>query len=254
MRITGMALAAIVCSVAAAASTRADDLAFCRELLDKSSRALGGEDKLLKLGTSTWKTKGKIVTNENAEVTFTDDWHYRTIDKKFRVDMDASVQGGSIRATFVFSGDNGWMKVSNNPKTVDIPKEYAAAIREGIHAARVVHRLPTLKDKAIELSPLGELRIGDRDAVGLRVIHKGHPDLSLFFDKQTHLPIKCEIRVTEGEQQMGYEFLYEDYKDFDGLKLYSKLIFKRDGKVFLESELSDLKPQEKLDDSLFDKP
>lgn len=253
MRTLWTALFAITVALAAPC-VRADDQAFCKELLDKSIKAMGGEEKLAKLAVGTIATKGKIIANENVEANFTDMWHVRASDK-FRVDMDATIKDGNLKVTFVFNGDKGWIRAANATQTQELPKEIVAAIKEGVHAARVVHRLAALKDKGVELSPLGELKIGDRDAVGLRVIQKGHPDLAVYFDKKTVLPIKTELRMSEGQgQDMAYEFLYEDYKDFDGLNLFSKVTFKRDGKMFLESEITELKPQDRLDDVLFDKP
>lgn len=250
MRTMSIASVAATLFLMSAVHVQADE---ARDLLDKSMNAMGGEAKLAKLATSIMKSKGKI-TNDNVEVSFTDEWYVRGGDN-VRVDMDAVLNGQNLKLSFGFRPDKGWVKAANAAKAEDIPKEYVAAIHAGIQAASAPYRLATFKDKNVELSPLGELKMGGRDTVGLRVIRKGQPDLAIFFDKTTSLPVKAEIRMSEGQgQELGYEFFFDDYKDFDGVKVFSKLTFKRDNKVFLETEVTEVKPQESLDDSLFNKP
>jgi hypothetical protein len=48
-------------------------------------------------------------------------------------------------------------------------------------------------------------------------------------------------------------YTLSDYKDFDGLKLFSKVAFKL-GETEFASELSEIRGQEMTDDSLFAKP
>ena len=97
-------------------------------------------------------------------------------------------------------------------------------------------------------------RFGDRAAIGISVTHKDRKDISIYFDKDNGLPLKTEIRLTDpANKEITVEYLYSDYKDFDGIKHPGKVTIKADGKEFT-MELSELKAEETLDDSLFDKP
>jgi hypothetical protein len=120
---------------------------------------------------------------------------------------------------------------------------------------RVLTLLP-LRDRDYELAPVGELKIGERTAVGIRVSHKGRRDINLFLDKETGRLLKSETRAKD--VQAGKEFtqetLYSEYKEVDGVPVAHKFIMNRDGKPFLELEMSDYKAHEKLDDSTFGKP
>ena len=119
---------------------------------------------------------------------------------------------------------------------------------------RSAHLLPALRDKAFTLAHLGEVKLGDRAAIGISVTHKDRKDMSIFFDKDSGLPLKTEIRLTDpANKEITVEYLYSDYKDFDGIKHPGKVTIKADGKEFT-MELSELKAEETLDDSLFDKP
>jgi outer membrane lipoprotein-sorting protein len=123
-----------------------------------------------------------------------------------------------------------------------------------LYALRVPHLLPALKDKEYQLSHLGELKVGNRAALGLQVTRKGRKDVSLFFDKENGLPLKTEVRLTDPTgQEMTLEYHYGDYKEFDGLKVFTKLTFKANDKD-VRTELSEVQAQESLDDSTFGKP
>lgn len=248
----------VVCvSLAVVGPGRADDpAAHCRDLLDRAIKEMGGAAPLAKLQTATCKSKDRSFSFADDTVVFsmTTDWSLAGTDR-YRADTVIEFSGRASQQTFIINSKKGWIKRVN--QTIDFPKDYLPLYREGMYAARLVQMLPLLKAKPFELSPLGELKIGDRDAVGVRVIHKDHRDVGLYFDKKIGLPIKSEVRVTEmlgGDQEVVYEFYYSNYKDFDDLKQFSKVTFKRDGKRFIESELTELKTQEKLDASLFEKP
>lgn len=102
----------------------------------------------------------------------------------------------------------------------ELPKELLIPIKECFYAVRLAQTPVRLKYKSFGLSPLGEVKVGTSEAIGLRIIHKGHPDVCLFFDKKTGLPLKSEVRIQEWKgQEASYEFFFMDYKDFDGLRI-----------------------------------
>jgi len=80
--------------------------------------------------------------------------------------------------------------------------------------------------------------------------------MDLFFDKETNLPVKAEVRVKEhdGGDEMLHTFLFQDYKEEGGVKHFTKLTLHRGDKEAMVMELSEVKRLEKLDASLFDKP
>jgi hypothetical protein len=102
---------------------------------------------------------------------------------------------------------------------------------------------------------LGEVKVGAKDALGLSISHKDRQDVSLFFDKDTGLPLKSEIRLTlpRENKEVTAEFHYSDYKDFNGIKLCGKIAVKADGKEFT-LELSEIRAVDKVDDGQFEMP
>ena len=110
-------------------------------------------------------------------------------------------------------------------------------------------------DKAI-MATGGEEKIGDRATVGIKVSSKGHRDIGLYFDKETGMLAKTQMRVKDilSDQEMDQESLPSDYKDAGGVKRAHKMVINRDGKKFVEAEVQETKVLQKLDDKLFQKP
>jgi len=113
-----------------------------------------------------------------------------------------------------------------------------------------------LKDKAVNLSTLGEIKVDDRPALGVRVSSKGHRDINLYFDKETHLLVKSEMRVKVEATGMeaNQETFYGGHKEVGGIKEPMKFVIKRDGKPYLNAEVEEVRRGEKVDDSVFAKP
>jgi hypothetical protein len=119
-----------------------------------------------------------------------------------------------------------------------------------------VARLAPLKDKAYELTLIGDDKVEGKKVVGVRVTKKGSKDVSLFFDKETGMLMKVEHRgVAPGtEMEVNEERIITEYgKNKDGVPYAKKVVVKHDGKQFLEAEIIEAKLLEKLDDSEFKK-
>src|SRR5947199_8063195 len=131
-----------------------------------------------------------------------------------------------------------------------------AEAREELYAAGVETLVP-LTGKEFKLTPLGEVKVGARPAVGVRVSHEGRRDINLFFDKEKYHLLKVERTVKDfmaGGQEVRQETAYGDYKDVEGIATAHKFDIKRDGKDYVDGEMTEVKLHEKLDDSLFTKP
>jgi hypothetical protein len=155
--------------------------------------------------------------------------------------------------TIVLDGDKGWFKAGD---AMDLSKEQLAEAKEEQYARHVATLLP-LKKGGFTLASLGEQKVDDRPAAGVKVSHQGHRDVTLFFDKDSGLLVKTEQTVKDEQQggkEVKQEIWYSDFKDTEGRKVPTKIKFNRDGKKFVESEMSDYKPVEKLEANTFAKP
>jgi hypothetical protein len=229
---------------------RADEQEEGLKLANAAIKAAGGEAKLDKLKIVSMKGKG-TVSEGDQDATFTIEGTVQGLDR-FRLDLEMSFGGRTEKVLIVFNGDKGWAKTPD--KVEDAPPDAIPLIQAELHALRMAQMLTSLKDKAVKLSPLGEVKVNDRAANGLKFVQKDRPDVDLFFDKETHLPIKCQMRVKEREGEMTHEWFFSDYKELGGAKHPTKIALHRDSKKLMEMEITEVKPEEKLDESTFAKP
>jgi hypothetical protein len=225
---------------------RAADGPDAKAIVEKAIKALGGEEKLKKHAAATWNEAGKYYGMGDGidyEAKYTVQWPDR-----FRLEISGVF-------TIVLTKDKGWVN-SANSGTSEIPADELAEQQARQRASWITTRLP-LTDKDLKWTATGETKIDDRPALGVTVSQAGQRDVALFFDKETGLLTKGEIIVKSrehGNMEVKQETVYSAYKEVEGLKTPTKLSIKRDGKLFVEGERSDIKFPEKLDDAVFGKP
>jgi hypothetical protein len=216
-----------------------------RSVVDQAIKAAGGADNLAKQATTTWTETGKYYGMGDG-VPFTGKYAMAGPDR-FRMEIENFF-------TLIYNGEKGWIKAGGDTKEMT-PEEHATQKHD--HQAGWIAHLVPLKDKAFTLTALGESKVDNNPAVAVKVTRKGYPEVKLYFDKKTHLLVKSTWRTKAPEMQykeVDAEMYYSNYKEVQGAKVPMKLVMKRDGKVFVEAEVQDMKVVDKLDSSLFDRP
>jgi hypothetical protein len=233
--------------LASGAARAADD--DVKAIIDKAIKAHGGADKLNQDKASQTKNKGTIELFGG--ISFTEETTMQA--NRFKSVLVLQVSGQTVTQTTVFNGEKAWVNVVD--KTMELEGKTMDEVKEVIYLARV-SRLTTLKDKPFELSSLGELKVNDRPAVGVKVASKGHRDVNLFFDKETGLVAKIERQGVDPmtEKEFNEERIITEYQEKDGVKFPKKAVINRDGKKFIEVEVLEIKTRDKVDDSEFAKP
>jgi len=223
------AVAALAFALAGASSSAApppggnDEQAEGRAILDKAIKALGGEEKLK--ARATFRAQGKAtITLNNNPIALSFDVLLHNLDQ-LRGDMQ--LEANNTPAAFVFNRDKGWTKIGDNVVDAD---ESIPVMRGVIYSVRLCQTLLPATDREVKLAPFGEVKEDDRPVLGVTISRKDWPDVLVFFDKETGLPIKSEMRVKNREKKEStWTLYYEDYREFDGVKHFSKLRFKIDG-------------------------
>jgi hypothetical protein len=234
----------------AAVMARGDDSAAVRALVDRALQAQGGEAKLMQFPAVTAKLKGTFH-GLGEGVAFTGEYSMQGADRQ-KIVFEADVAGQKLILVHVLSGNKGWNKVNDDTEEMD--EEDLAEAKEEAYSEWVAALVP-LKDKAFTLAPLGEVTVDKRPALGVRVSRKDHRDVNLYFDKATGLLVKTESRVKDDNGvEVAEETFLMDYKDVQGTKQAMKFTIKRDGTLYLESEITECQLLDKLDDSIFAKP
>jgi hypothetical protein len=244
-----------VCVLLLAPALYADPADDAKAVVDKAIKAMGGSDKLAKAPATTFKCKATVSDDGKKEAEFSGTWSIQLPDK-YRGEIELSHDGKTETVTLVINGDKAWAHETSKNKTEEAPADALAVIRADFGALHLAHSLVPLTGKEYKLSSLGEAKVDNRAAIGIKVERKDMPDVDLFFDKETHLPVKAEVRVKErtGAEEMVHTFLFQDYKEADGTKHFTKLTLNRGDKEAMVMELSEVKRQEKLEATLFDKP
>jgi hypothetical protein len=245
----------VILALAAAGAGRAEEKSESKQVIDKAVKAVGGEDKLAKVKAFTFKMKGKFY-GMGEGIDYSGEVAVQLPDKS-RVKIDGDLNGTKV--TFfeqVVNGDKVWLKEFMKETEEVKNKDKLAEVKETIFADRVTSLYPLVKEKEFKLEPLGEVKVDDKPAIGVRVSLKGHRDINLFFSKESGLLVKSERPVKDEmtDKEVTQETLYSDYKEVDGVKHAMKLVINRDGKKYVDAAVSDLEIKDKLDDKDFAKP
>jgi hypothetical protein len=243
-------LGAMLAAALLPGQARADDKEVAA-VLDKAIAALGGEEKLAKAGTATWKGKGTITfgDNDNAIKTTTT---IQGIDKH-RAEFEGTFNDNEVKGVTVLAGDKGWRKFNDDVMEID-GDDLAAEKRRAYIQAVPITILP-LKGKGFKVESAPEEKVGDKPAAVLKVTAPDGKDFTLFFDKESGLPVKlvATVRGFQGED-FTQETTFADYKDFGGIKKATKVDSKRDGMKFVSIESSDFKVLDAVPPGTFDEP
>jgi hypothetical protein len=219
-------------------------------ILDKAIAALGGEEKLAKAATATWKGKGTITLGEN-ETAIKTMTLIQGIDHH-RAEFEMEFDGNTVKGVTVLNGNKGWRKFGDNSQDLDDEAIASEKRRSYLQASAFV--LP-LKGKGFKLEAAPEEKVADKPAAVVKGTGPDGKTFTLHFDKETGLPVKLTATV-KGFQ--GEDFVQEttfgDYKDFDGIKRPTKSDSKRDGNKFVTLEMTEFKVIDKPEAGSFDEP
>jgi len=249
MRKLAMGCSAIALVLGMASISRAQDEP--KAILEKAIKAHGGAEKLSKLRAVQAKSKGNIQLFGGLD--FTQEMT-TSFDGKFKEVMNLEANGQKINVVTLYNGQKGTLTL--NGKDQELPEKVLEELKEASYAIKAARLVPLLSDPMYTLSALGEVKVNDKPAVGVKVSSKGHRDISLYFDKDTGLLAKTESRKLDGQtmQEVDEERIVTEYQDVDGQKAAKKLVVNHDGKKFMELEVSHIKFLDKVDDSEFQKP
>jgi hypothetical protein len=252
MRAAVSVACALLLVLAVVDAGRSDEADMVGAILDKGIKAVGGPATIAKYTALMLKGKGVFYEKDN-KLPFSGVWYTQGLDKA-RTTTSLDIKGVKSVETRVVNGDKGWIKeTGEDTKAMD--NVSVADEKADLYFNHVTTLVP-LKSKDYKVTLLPETKVGDKAAVGLNVSRKGQKDIKLYFDKESGLLVKAErkVRDAEAKKEMAEEILFSDYKEVDGLKIAMKFSTKRDGKPYADAEMTEAKPQEKLDEKLFEKP
>lgn len=235
----------LVCSV------RAADEKDAQAVLDKAIKALGGADKLGAVKAYTYKAKGKISFGGN-DNDFTSNATVQGLSH-LRSEFEGEFGGNTVKGVTVLSGDKGWRKFGDMGMELD--KDGVANEKRTLYLQVIPVTLVPLKGKEFKVEAAGSEKVGDKPAAVLKVTGPDGKDFKLYFDQESGLPVKLVAKVIGFmNEEFTQETTFAGYKDFGGIKKATKVESKRDGEKFIEQEITEFKPIEKVDPKTFTEP
>jgi hypothetical protein len=239
-------------AVAAALGTlaRADD-SKTTEILDNAIKALGGAEKLGKAEILSQKAKGKL-TIEGNENTISSQGITQGIDRH-RGEFEGEFNGNKFKGLSILNGDKGWRMFGD--MVMEMDQDAVKNEKRTVYLSVVAETILPLKGKGFKVESAPDEKGGDKPAAGIKGIGPDGKDFTLYFDKDTGLPVRMVAKVA-GWMGDAYtqDVRYSDYKDFDGIKKATKVSIKRDGEPFLELELTEFKVLDKVPADTFAEP
>jgi hypothetical protein len=202
---------------------------------------------------ATWKDKGKMTVADQT-FDYTGDFH-TSLPQRYRFSISAKYNGTDIAITCVLDGDKGWESAGG--QTRELTGEKLAYVQTEAHQMYVFGLKPLTEDKTLTLAALPAMAVAGKNCVGISVAKPGKPTVKLYFDAATSLPAKLECPVKnefDNWKDATDEMFPSDWADDNGKKIFKSMKVLRNGKVMLESQLSDQKEPEKVDAKLYEKP
>lgn len=218
-------------------------------VINQAIQAQGGEQRLVKSRLRQRQANG-VRFLQDAEQPFTTDL-VMALPDRFHDTIDIGAEGQKKRLLQILNGDKGWC--ASDGEATEMGPEEVNLLREEAYVVWLTTLVP-LRDPAFELAPLPEIKVNGQPASGVKVSSKDHAAVQMFFDKQTGFLIRVERRFRIAGLAVTGEYLFTDYKDYDGLKLPSKQTDVANGSKETELSITSYKFPEKVDDNLFGRP
>lgn len=215
-----------------------------KAIVDKLIKAQGGEEKLAKIKTITWKSKGKISFggNENELSTVS---AIQGIDR-YRSDFE----GAFGKGFFAIEGDKGSSSFGG-----ELAGDMLANQKRELYLQLIPMNTYTLKDsKSFKVEAGGEGKIGDKPADVLKITGPDGKSAMLFADKESGLVKKMTAKMVGFDgQEVEREWQFSDHKVMGGITIATKTVVSNAGEKFLENNLQEFQAMDKIDDTLFPK-
>jgi hypothetical protein len=234
-----------------ASAARADD-PDPKKIVEKAIAAHGGAEALAKHKDKSESASGKMKIHMMGVIEAT--LESVVSDKKFKHVLQFSIMGMDFNEIVCYDGKEFWIALNGKVEMTTSGKELDS-LKEAIHAEEMASLIPLI-DKSVELSIIGESKLGEQELIGVRASKKDHKDVNLHFDKKTGLLVKSESRNMDflTREEVAEEREMYDYKKIDGMLVPMRIVINRDGKKYVEIDITDVKFNDKLDDSAFAKP
>lgn len=219
----------------------AQDLSLDKVL--KNYYEVNGIEKMKDINTFT--IHGKSVSM-GQEFPFT---MYKKRPSKFR--LEVPIQGTTMLQ--IYNGEAGWMVMPWTGTTE--PKEMTADQLKGFKKETDFEGpLYHWKEKGNKVELTGTEDMEGTKVYVLKVTDKDGDITNYYIDAENFVVLKTKTKTTIRGQEVESETYYSDYRDDDGFAVAYSIEVKNNGQTGQSMEITDIKYNEPVADSLFNKP
>lgn len=177
-----------------------------REVIQEAIRAHGGKDKLAHSLIFWCRLKGTATMPDSQTFPLAMElWSQLPDYTKYVAKFD--VGGDIVTEVRILNKQEGWVKAGAE-KAEQLTKEKVEEEVQGGYAAYVTRLIPLLDEERFSLTLSDEVSVSGRAARVVKVLSEGHPDVLLYFDKDSHLLVKSERQAADLDGKKG---LREEY-------------------------------------------
>lgn len=216
------------------------------DILKKAIAAHGGEDALKKYPAGSSKISGKVVSGN---IPFIGAMYF-SVPGKVRVEMTFEVNGRKATTLQIVNGPK--VQQMENGKEVKLKDVVADELREAPAIQQMALLYPlTGKDYAIKTGKDGTY--DGKDCSTIIVSSRGLKETTLAFDKKTGLMIAMLRKgVSPTGDRIDERTLFSKFDKNMGLMIPMRSEVSHNDNPFLEMNVTEYKPADKLDDKLFE--
>jgi outer membrane lipoprotein-sorting protein len=218
-----------------------------RAIVEKAIKAQGGEKALARTIQSKRKENGKQVLL-NKEVPFLSEVS-RSLPDRVRLEIELDRR---IRTTTVLDGKRAWVAEGKSP-AIELPSDRVREVREEAFVWYLTTLVPLLQSN-FKLTTVDETVIEGEQAVGVRVTAKGYADSVMYFRKRSGLLARIDRKVSEGGVTISKQYVYGDYKEFDGVTIATRETVLVNGKRFTETVTTECSFPTRFEVGTFSRP
>ena len=181
-----------------------------KAIIERAVKAAGGADALLSRSLHS-RIKGKTFSAKRESHATFEGENIECPDGRERMTLSMDLDGTNFKIVSVAAGDKSWTTINGELTDVLNDPETDAQRR---HVSRVLRLVPLLREKDFTITALGPSKVQGKDAVGVKVSCKGHPDVSIFFDKTSNLMLEhaARIKQTTTKKEALEETYYGDFR------------------------------------------
>ncbi len=222
------------------------------KILKNAIEAQGGEKVLKELKAMTWEAKGKFFA-AGPEAPYTSKYAWQH-SKQLRFDINLEVAGSKVEMSAALNGNEGWERAGDKAQKIEGKK--LEGFQHNAYTMEVCLLKPLL-EKGYTLTAVEDTKVEGAEVEGFKVSSKGHADVTLYFDKKTHLLARSVTKIYDEFSNSELEQIndFSGYtKSADGRQEFKKQVLQRGGKKFMVEEYMNYKVVEKLDAKTFEQP